>query len=293
MVILVLVLAAAVLALAFQLARWRAELLRLARQLTDLPENSNQELHCSVRAKPFLALCSALEDHLWAARQSAADARRAQRELQYAIAAVSHDIRTPLTGAAGYLQLAQACPAPEKRGEYLGVVRGRLHDLEGLLDELFLYTRLAGGELPLSCAPTEVYPALCDALAGFFETFQEKGVQPVIAFPQEGLRVQAAPEALRRVLRNLVSNALQHGCGDLSVTQAGCSLVFANRAPDPAALRPEHLFDRFYRSDNARQGAGAGLGLAIVRQLMERMGGSAGACLQGDRLCITLEFLPA
>ena len=99
MVILVLVLAAAVLALAFQLARWRAELLRLARQLTDLPENSNQELHCSVRAKPFLALCSALEDHLWAARQSAADARRAQRELQYAIAAVSHDIRTPLTGA--------------------------------------------------------------------------------------------------------------------------------------------------------------------------------------------------
>ena len=151
MVILVLVLAAAVLALAFQLARWRAELLRLARQLTDLPENSNQELHCSVRAKPFLALCSALEDHLWAARQSAADARRAQRELQYAIAAVSHDIRTPLTGAAGYLQLAQACPDPKKRGEYLGVVRGRLHDLEGLLDELFLYTRLAGGELPLSC----------------------------------------------------------------------------------------------------------------------------------------------
>ena len=134
MVILVLVLAAAVLALAFQLARWRAELLRLARQLTDLPENSNQELHCSVRAKPFLALCSALEDHLWAARQSAADARRAQRELQYAIAAVSHDIRTPLTGAAGYLQLAQACPDPEKRGEYLGVVRGRLHDLEGLLE---------------------------------------------------------------------------------------------------------------------------------------------------------------
>ena len=56
MVILVLVLAAAVLALAFQLARWRAELLRLARQLTDLPENSNQELHCSVRAKPFLCL---------------------------------------------------------------------------------------------------------------------------------------------------------------------------------------------------------------------------------------------
>lgn len=285
--------AGAALVLALRLARWRAELKSLARQLAELPEGSNQELRCSLRAKPFLALCSALEDQLWAARQSEADTRRAQRELQYAIASVSHDIRTPLTGAAGYLQLAQTAGEEARRAEYLGIVRGRLQDLEGLLDELFLYTRLAGAEAPLRCAPVEVYPALCDALAGFFEAFAAKGGEPVLAFSQEALRVQGTPEALRRVFRNLVSNALQHGCGDLRVTQQGAALCFENRVPDPAALRPEHLFERFYRADGARQGTGAGLGLAIVRQLMAQMGGSVSACVRGDRLCITLEFAPA
>lgn len=292
MALLAFVFGGAALVLAFRLARWRAELLRLARQLSELPEESNQELHCSVRTKPFLALCSALDDQLWAARQNVADTRRAQRELQYAIASVSHDIRTPLTGAAGYLQLAQSCPSEAKRAEYLAVVRGRLHDLEGLLDELFLYTRLTGESAPLACAPTEVYPALCDALAGFFEKFQAKGTQPVLDFPQEALRVQASPEALRRVFRNLVANALQHGCGDLTVVQRGCRLRFENRVPDPSALQPEHLFDRFYRADSARRGPGAGLGLAIVQQLMEKMGGTAAAQLEGGRLCITLEFPP-
>ena len=290
--VLALLFGVAALMLGFQLLRWRAELFLLARQLSDLPKNSNQELHCSVRARPFVALCGALDVQLEASRQNMADTRRAQRNLQYAIASVSHDIRTPLTGAAGYLQLAQTCSDPQKRTGYLEVVRGRLHDLEGLLDELFLYTRLNGEDSPLACAPTEVYPALCDALAGFFETFDAKGIQPVLRFPQEELRVQATPEALRRVLRNLVSNALQHGLGDLTITQKGCCLHFENRVPEPALLQPEHLFDRFYRADDARHGTGAGLGLAIVRQLVEKMGGTAEASLQGDLLCITLTFLP-
>lgn len=290
MAVLLVGLACIVLLLAAQLLRTEAQLRALAKQLEELPPGSNAELTSSVRTRGMLALCRAVNGTLRAARQAGAEVKRGEEELKYTIASVSHDIRTPLTGAAGYLQLAQDTEDPAKRAAYLAVIRGRLRDLEQLLDELFLYTRLSAGEVALECVPVEVYPALCDSLAGFFELFSAQGTQPQLDFPQEALRVLATPEALRRVLRNLTANALRHGCGGVQVTQRGADISFVNRVPDPAAIEPDHLFDRFYRADGARAGTGAGLGLAIVRELMQRMGGTAGARLDGDVLTITLHF---
>lgn len=278
--------------LAVQLVRQNLQLRDMAQQLKDLPPDSNAELTSSVRTKPFLSLCRAINRRLQAAREGRDAAQKQERELKYTIASVSHDIRTPLTGAAGYLQLAQTTGDAEKRASYLAIIRDRLHDLEQLLDELFLYTRLSSAEVELTVAPVEAYPALCESLAGFFEVFQAQGAEPQIDFPQEDLRVQASPEALRRIFRNLTANALHHGCGGVTVTQREHRIAFSNRVPDPAALHPEHLFDRFYRADKARHGTGAGLGLAIVRQLMEKLGGTAQAALEGDLLTITLTFLP-
>lgn len=293
MTLLTVLLACACALLVIRQLRWRLQLLALARQLQELPPDSNAELACSVRAKPFLALCRAVNGTLRASRDTQGQVQRREQELKYTIASVSHDIRTPLTGAAGYLQLAQTTADAEKRAAYLVIIQDRLHDLEQLLDELFLYTRLSSAEIELECTAVEAYPALCESLAGFFEIFQAQGTEPQIDFPQESLRVRASPEALRRIFRNLTANALHHGCGGLAVTQRENRITFSNRVPDPAALRPEHLFDRFYRADKARHGAGAGLGLAIVRQLMEKLGGTAQAVLEGDRLVITLTFVLA
>lgn len=290
MAVLAIVFGCAALALLVQLARCRAELGRLARQLEQLPPDSNGELSCSVRSKPFLSLCAAVNRWLQAGRCAAENGRNAERELKYTIASVSHDIRTPLTGAGGYLQLLETTDDPQKRAEYLGVVRRRLQDLEGLLDELFLYTRLSGGEYVPDCVPVQLYPALCEALAGFFEAFTAKGVEPQLRFENEAVWVKADAGAVRRIFRNLAGNALRYGCGEVLVEQAGAEVRFSNRVSAPGELHPEHLFDRFYRADKARSATSAGLGLAIVRQLMEKMGGSAAARLEGDRLVILLCF---
>lgn len=290
MAALLVVLACIILLLAARLLRTEAQLRALGRQLEELPPGSNAELTSSVRTRGMLALCRAVNGVLRRARQAGAEVKRGEEELKYAIAGVSHDIRTPLTGAAGYLQLAQNTEDPARRADYLAIIKSRLDDLEQLLDELFLYTRLSAGEVALDCAPVETYPPLCDSLAGFFEQFSTQGTQPQISFPEETLRVLGTPEALRRVFRNLTANALRHGCGGLQVTQRGADISFANRVPDPAALEPDHLFERFYRADGARGGTGAGLGLAIVRQLMQRMGGTADARLDGDVLTITVHF---
>ena len=97
------------------------------------------------------------------------------------------------------------------------------------------------------------------------------------------------------MLRNLILNAAQHGAGSLSIRWQSGKLLFVNPVPEPAALNPDHIFDRFWRADPARLGGsgGAGLGLAIVRQLTEAMGGTVTASLQGNTLTISLALPPA
>ena len=94
-------------------------------------------------------------------------------------------------------------------------------------------------------------------------------------------------------MRNLILNAARHGSGTLEITQTAGALHLTNRVPAPAKLQVEHLFDRFWRADAARSGGGAGLGLSIVRQLTEAMGGTVDAVLDGDRLTILLRLRPA
>ena len=187
----------------------------------------------------------------------------------------------------GYLQLLDG--EPERREEYLGVVKKRLEELEDLLESLFLYTRLQGGSLPLECEQTAALLPLWEALAEFYPRLEAAGVRPDLRVDREDMQVWAAPDALGRIYRNLLANALRHG-GALTITAREGEIVFSNPlAPGPAP-DPAHLFDRFYQSSPARGKGGAGLGLAIVRELMEQMGGQVSADLTGDGLEIRLAF---
>ena len=111
-----------------------------------------------------------------------------------------------------------------------------------------------------------------------------------MSFETEGFRVMADQEALRRVFLNLITNALVHGTGDISILQTGNRIAFENPIPEGNPPNPEQLFDRFYKSDPSRRKGSSGLGLFIVRELMRKMGGDAEASLEGGALRITLCF---
>jgi signal transduction histidine kinase len=113
-----------------------------------------------------------------------------------------------------------------------------------------------------------------------------------VDFAQEGFRVRADEECLRRIFHNLIQNALLHGGGDIVIRQEKDSLLFENMVSETSRPDPEHLFDRFYQGSPARGEGGAGLGLSIVRELMEQMGGRVSARIDGDILRIMLMFSP-
>ncbi len=278
-------------ALGFALLRlwaYRAQLLEMARTLEETPPESNLRLTVGMSGKAPRRLCQAVNRRLEEGRQLRLEMSRREQELKYTMACISHDIRTPLAGAMGYLQLLEG--EPERQAEYLDIVRRRLEELDGLLDELFLYTRLQGGSLPLECETMAALPPLWDALAEFYPQLEAAGVEPELRFDREDVTVWASQPALGRVYRNLIANALRHGGGGLTVSGRDGVICFSNQLLPGSRPDPARLFDRFYQSSPARTRGGAGLGLAIVRELMERMGGQASAQIAGDLLVIKLSF---
>ena len=272
---------------------YRRQVRGLAQQLKDLEPGSNQRLTCSVRDRNILSLCRLVNTYIDSQQKLVLQAREAEEELKYTIASVSHDIRTPLTGASGYMQMAEKTEDPDKRKEYCRIVRGRLKDLEQLLDQLFLYTKLTSQEISLQMEPVSLFPLVCEVLTGFYGKFQEQNREPSLDFQEEAIQIQGDSSQLKRVLGNLVSNSLSYGLGPLFIVQKGNTLTFSNKVKDPESIDPDQMFVRFYRGDpsrNASKSSHAGLGLSIARELTQAMGGKIEARLHEDILEIVLTF---
>ena len=272
---------------------YRRQVRGLSEQLKDLEPGSNQKLTCSVRDRNILSLCRLVNTYIDSQQKLVLQAREAEEELNYTIASVSHDIRTPLTGASGYMQMAEKTEDPDKRKEYCRIVRGRLKDLEQLLDQLFLYTKLTSQEISLQMEPVSLFPLVCEVLTGFYGKFQEQNREPSLDFQEEAIQIQGDSSQLKRVLGNLVSNSLSYGLGTLFIVQKGNTLTFSNKVKDPGSIDPDQMFVRFYRGDpsrNASKSSHAGLGLSIARELTQAMGGKIEARLHEDILEIVLTF---
>ena len=274
--------------LSVQHVRGILQIRSLCRQLEEIRQGSHMELGIASRQKEMLSLCRILNQLL---RQQGREHRQymqAEKQLKQNITSLAHDIRTPLTGAAGYVQLAQECREPARQERYLQIASERIQELSDMLEELFLYTKLTGEEFIPNLSELQLLPLLSECLVGFYGQFEEKGCEPEVEFESESVRILADEECLRRIFHNLIQNALLHGTGGITIRQSGKNLIFENRVSETSRPDPERIFERFYKANAARRKGSSGLGLFIVRELAERMGGSVRAELEGEKLRITL-----
>ena len=273
---------------------YERQLRRLARSLRERDAHSNTRLTVEAPGRGFAELAAAVNGQLDAAREERVEALRRQREFQRDLASLSHDVRTPLMGAKGYVRLAQDArerpDGEETVARHLAAAEARLDDMGALLDQLFAYAQASDPDLALDLRPVRVLPLLADVLVGHYPAFDERGWEPQVDFEDEALATDADPEALARIFENLVGNALRHGASTLAVRQRGRVVTFANEVADPSALDVTRLFERFYRADASRSASGAGLGLAVSASLAEAMGMRLSARLEGRMLCIDLEI---
>ena len=281
----------------FAVGCYVTELGRQARSLSARDRSSNVRLTCGSRLPGMVGMVDAVNAELDAADEERVRALRASDEFSRGLSALSHDVRTPLTGARGYLQLARDEADPDTKDAQLAAADARLAAMSGLLDELFSYARAADPDTPLEIVPVALRPVLEQALLGHYPEFEERGWEPALVC--DDVAVAADAEALGRIVENLTANALRHGSGSLRVTvrqkDGGGSVAaeFSNPVADPAAIDAERLFERFYQADHSRATAGSGLGLAVASQLAAAQGMGISARVEGDALIVTLVIATA
>ena len=275
-------------------ACYARELGRAALFLRGRDRASNARLTSASRLPGVGGLVDAANAELDAAAEERVRALRASDEFSRGLSALSHDVRTPLTGARGYLQLAREETDATRKDTQLATADARLAAMSGLLDELFSYARASDPDTPLELVPVALRPVLEAALVGHFPEFEARGWEPALEFDAPAAdEVEADPEALARIIENLVANALRHGSGPLAVRvrDAGGGRVaadFSNPVADPGAIDADRLFERFYQADASRATPGSGLGLAVAAQLAAAQGIDLSARLDGDVLTVTL-----
>jgi signal transduction histidine kinase len=207
------------------------------------------------------------------------DEESARRDL---VAAVSHDLRTPITSLR---LLAEAVGDDivdgETRQGYLERMRIHIDALAALIDDLFELSRLEAGDIHWSLERVPLSELVGETVEAMRVQAEVKGVSVLAEVPPSLAPAHANPEKLQRVLFNLIQNAIRHTPADGSVVvraepvDGRLEVEVADTGDGIAAADRERVFTAFYRggADAARTGGGAGLGLAVSRAIVEAHGG--------------------
>ena len=223
---------------------------------------------------------------------------RFEKELKQMIANMSHDLRTPLTSITGYIQMAEKENIPpEERGELLAIAKSRAKRLESLLNEFFELSVIESNDYLLKSEGINLRNVTIEVLMSFYDRFQEKGLEPVLSITDEDVFIRGDTSAAARVMENLFANAIKHSEGKIQISlqeQNGTvRLMVKNDASSLTDEDVRRMFDRFYMADQSRTGKSTGLGLSIVKSLMEKMGGKVTAKLKDEQLSIICEWKSA
>jgi len=280
----------------FRLFLVKREVRGLARQLRRYNDGeSSAKVLIQGPDRDLEALAAEINRHTDLIMQANAERQRTENELRQAVANISHDLRTPLTSISGYIQLLDARTLTEQeRQDAIGIIRKRTLRLQSLLNDFYELSMIDSTDYTLKPQRLRLDKLIPEIMMGFYDQMEEQSLKPTFRLTDLRLPIWADESAVRRVVENLVVNALRHAAGKLEVSltcQEGKAVFsLANSAPHLRGSDPELLFNRFYMADVSRSGLSSGLGLSIARGLMVKMGGSLSASMQEDAICLTCEW---
>ncbi len=237
----------------------------------------------------FSQLCQDFEEMRKRLKESTEEKILMDKENKELISNISHDLKTPITAVKGYVEgiMDGVADTPEKMDRYVRTIYNKTNEMDHLINELTFYSKIDTNRIPYTFSKLNVEDYFSDCAEELGLEMETRGIELVYAnYVEKGVQVIADGEQIRRVIHNIVSNAIKYmekprGIIQLRVKDVGdfIPVEIEDNGKGIAAKDLPYIFDRFYRTDVSRNSSkgGSGIGLSIVKKIMEDHGGKVWA----------------
>ena len=237
----------------------------------------------------FSQLCQDFEEMRKRLKESTEEKILMDKENKELISNISHDLKTPITAVKGYVEgiMDGVADTPEKMDRYVRTIYNKTNEMDHLINELTFYSKIDTNRIPYTFSKLNVEEYFSDCAEELGLEMETRGIELVYAnYVEKGVQVIADGEQIRRVIHNIVSNAIKYmekprGIIQLRVKDVGdfIQVEIEDNGKGIAAKDLPYIFDRFYRTDVSRNSSkgGSGIGLSIVKKIMEDHGGKVWA----------------
>lgn len=255
-----------------------------------LSEDTNNLITMTAHDSRMRSLAGSINTELRHLREEKNKYYHGNVELSNAITNISHDLRTPLTAIIGYLDMMGKTDSIEKIKGYLPIIAKRAESMKQLTEELFSYSiDYSNADAEVEREELVLNQVLEDSILGYYSVLSEKGMKLEVDITENKIIRTLNRTYMSRIFSNLLNNAVKYSDGDLKIClKDDGNIIFSNSAASLKGIDAEQLFDRFYTVEAAR--SSTGLGLSIVKLLVERQGGEILSNLAEGRLTITISF---
>lgn len=276
----------------------KIETAQLKSELQEIIKNeSNQKIHRRIGVIDR-EMVNEVNKMLDLVNRTRIDYNRKNHEIEQMMTNISHDLRTPLTSALGYIDMVlDSKMSDDEKDEALRIIERRLIRLKELIDSFFEFSMVISKNEKPEMKEVNLVAVLQESIAHYYDDYCERAREIEFSCKSNKILLNSNVNMMMRIFDNLITNSLKHGQGNLiiKVEEKGTDMVseeirisFTNRIEEQD-LDVSRLFDEFYTTDISRTKGNTGLGLAIVKQFSQIIGWSISAEEKEGNLSINLK----
>lgn len=272
------------------------EIQSLKEQLQSIQTNNltHTELSLKMESSEFVSLINELNDLLRDQRYIVEQQQAKEKELLDDIANISHDLRTPLTALYGYLELLNQAELTEKdKNNYLSIALSRTEVLQNLIHNLFYLTRLQVKSISLETEQLSIQQLIKEQVVLYYQSFKKQKIELDLDI-KETRKIVTNLDAAERIVNNLLMNMIEHGesCGKISIFEENNQIItcFENQFDPKTELDLSSIFDRHYMGNTHRNSQNSGLGLTIIKELIDQLGHDIEINLEENKIIVKISW---
>lgn len=253
--------------LAFSLFSWKRQICEITKQISE-----NKKLRISLSNKQIEKLAGIINEKNDLEQKTKVRIIQEKEQLKHSIADISHDLRTPLTSIQGYLTLLKDCEDKEEQEHYFSVIQAKTNYLTELLQIFYDLSLIESEDYILEIEKIDVNRIVTDCLIDKYNELKE--LTPTIKIENAPVWIIGNAVACKRIIDNLVTNAIRYSDDDIEIVMdADGIFTVKNTTSELKNIDVNILFQKFYTVDTSRSNGNTGLGLYIVKELLNKIEG--------------------